>query len=67
MSNTGRTTAVAQGKAPATQASSRTAAAGAAESLTAPPPPVEQDTRIDVDDGLPPDNDKSEDETVQII
>ena len=64
MSNTGRTTAVAQGKAPATQASSQTAA-GTAGLLTAPPPPlVRQDIRMDVNDGPPPDDDESKDETV---
>ena len=66
MSNTGRTTAVAQGKAPVTQALSQTAA-GTAGLLTTPPSPVRQDTRMDVDDGPPLDDDKLEDETVQII
>ena len=67
MSNTGRTTTVTQGKAPATQTSSQTVT-GIIRLLTVPPPsPVRQNTRINVDNGPPPDDNKLKDETVQII
>ena len=67
MSNTGRITIVAQGKAPATQASSQTAVETVGSLTTPPPPPVRQDTSIDINNNPPPDNNKSEDETIQII
>ena len=63
MSNTERTTTVAQGKALTIQALSQTAA-GTAKSLTTPPPSIRQNTRIDIDDGPLLDDNKLEDETI---
>ena len=64
MFNTGRITAVAQGKALTTQVSSQIVT-GTAGSSTAPLPPlIRQDMRMDVDDGPPLNDNKLEDKTV---